>query len=430
MSVKQIIQESLDANPIGLKEAFIAAIQTKIAEALQNKIAEFNITEAKAESPVAGTKKIASFDGKGDHRAEVRKSEDGEFQVHHYNAGKHMGEGPVSYHGEGKEGKEDAMDTAKHAVNNMHIADDKLKMNEEVEQIDEISVNKMHDYSAAAKQNRAGNDAVIAGKYPGSDAKAYADNDKRKKGLDLARKKIHNKLMKNEEVELDEGNADNKLKKNVFTAKLGHAADVTHSNYASKELKPFTSRSGSGDSRPALKNAVGKMLRAGRAELKHGKNAGFTQTLNDFGKNVREEVELEEGQYDDMIADFKAKGGKVTKGETKPRDPNVSSIHKHRIYGTSMKAASIGARTTSPVNPAKKIKEEVEQIDEISKGLATAYTAKAKRTLRPLQNKLDMGLPNAKAMKMTNKRSSGIVKAIDKLSGSAKINATEETEQE
>lgn len=293
MTVKRIIQESLDANPLGLKEAFIAAIQGRIAEALENKIAEFAMNEAKEESPVARTKKVSSFDGKDGHRAEVRKSEDGEFQVHHYNDGKHMGEGPVSYHGEGKEGKQDAMDTAKHAVNNMHIAGGKLKMNEE--------------------------------------------------------------------VELEEGNADNKLKKNVYTAKLGNAADVTRSNFSSKELKPFTSRNSSGDSRPALKNAVGKMLRAGRAELKHGKDAGFVQTLNDFGKNVR--------------------------------------------------------------------KEEVEQIDEISKGLATAYTAKAKRTLRPLQSKLDMGLPNPKAMKMTNKRSSGIVKALDKLSGSAKINATEDLDE-
>lgn len=67
--------------------------------------------------------------------------------------------------------------------------------------LDEISVDKMQDYHRAAKQNRASNDAVISGRYPGSDAKAYADNDKRKKGLDMARKKIHNKIVAKKDTE-------------------------------------------------------------------------------------------------------------------------------------------------------------------------------------------------------------------------------------
>lgn len=351
MTVKKIIQESLDANPLGLKEAFVAAIQSRIAEALENKIAEFIMSEAKEESPVARTKKVAAFDGSGGHRAEVRKSEDGEFQVHHYNDGKHMGEGPVSYHGEGKEGKQDAMDTAQHAVKHMSISGGKLKMNEE--------------------------------------------------------------------IDLDEANAENKLKKNVYTAKLGNAADVTRSNFSSKELKPFTSRNSSGDSRPALKNAVGKMLRAGRAELKHGKDAGFVQTLNDFGKNVRkEEVELEEDSKDTKNAYIASLGAK--KLGTNPTS-NTSANKTPRLNTKAIRAGRALLKAG--------MDEEVEQIDEISKGLATAYSAKAKRTLRPLQNKLDMGLPNPKAMKMTNKRSSGILKAADKLSGSAKINATEDLDE-
>lgn len=339
MTVKRIIQESLDANPLGLKEAFVAAIQERIAEALENKIAEFAISEG---------------------------------------------------------------------------------------------------------------------------------------------------FMVQEEVELDEGNAENKLKKNVYTAKLGNAADVTRSNFNSKELKPFTSRNSSGDSRPALKNAVGKMLRAGRAELKHGKDAGFVQTLNDFGKNVREEIEqIDEISYD-KLQDYtaaakqdRAHNDAVIMGRYPGSDKKAyadndkrkkgldlarKKIHNKLMnkeeveleedskdtknaYIASLGAKKLGTNPTSNTSANKTprlntkairagrallkagMDEEVEQIDEISKGLATAYSAKAKRTLRPLQNKLDMGLPNPKAMKMTNKRSSGILKAADKLSGSAKINATEDLDE-
>ena len=61
----------------------------------------------------AGTRKVASY-GDPAHRAEVRyNSEYGEYQVHHYKDGKHMGEGPVSYHGDDKE---DAHNTAKYEV--------------------------------------------------------------------------------------------------------------------------------------------------------------------------------------------------------------------------------------------------------------------------------------------------------------------------
>lgn len=347
MTVKNIIQESLNSNPMGLKEAFISAIQGRIAEALQNKVAEFSMNEAREESPVARTKKVASFEGKEGHRAEVRKHEDGEFQVHHYNNGKHMGEGPVSYHGEGKE---DAMDTAKHAVNNMHIAGGKLKMNEE--------------------------------------------------------------------VELDEGNADNKLKKNVYTAKLGHAADVTRSNFSSPELKPFTSRNSSTSSRDALKNVLAKTLRAGRAELKHGKNAGFVQTLNDFGKDVRkEEVEIDEDSKETKNK-FIAALGAAKLGTKAPTTPTSKTP---RLNTKAIRAGRALLKSG--------MEEEVEQIDEISRRLATAYEKKAKRTLRPLQNTLDMGLPNKEAMKMSNKRTTGIVQALAKKSGSAKVNATEDLDE-
>jgi hypothetical protein len=80
------------------------------------------------------------------------------------------------------------------------------------------------------------------------------------------------------------------LKKNIYTAKIGHDADISQLNYKKGELKHLQSRTrndeNSQEGRNAnLKNAIIKMLRAGRAQLKYGKDQGFITTLNDFGKD-------------------------------------------------------------------------------------------------------------------------------------------------
>lgn len=66
---------------------------------------EIELDEAREPSPIAGTRLISTHTGKGGRRHEVRYSKDyNEYQVHHYDPkGKHMGEGPVSYHGDDKE---------------------------------------------------------------------------------------------------------------------------------------------------------------------------------------------------------------------------------------------------------------------------------------------------------------------------------------
>jgi hypothetical protein len=52
----------------------------------------------KVDSPIKGTRKVASY-GDHEHTSEVRYSPEWqEYQVHHYKLGKHLGEGPVSYH--------------------------------------------------------------------------------------------------------------------------------------------------------------------------------------------------------------------------------------------------------------------------------------------------------------------------------------------
>lgn len=84
------------------------------------------------ESLTAG-KKLISKHGSGEHTAKVYKdTEYDEYQVHFYKNGKHMGEGPVSYHDD----KEDAQATAAHALK---------KMNESV-QLDELSQDTLSRY--------------------------------------------------------------------------------------------------------------------------------------------------------------------------------------------------------------------------------------------------------------------------------------------
>ena len=107
------------------------------------------------------TKKISSHSGEEGYTTQVRHDADwNEYQVHHYHNGKHLGEGPVSYHGSGKEGRAEAEEAAKHAASTMHVKDGKVvrkNMKEEVEQIDEAG------YSA--KKAAAGKDIGKKGKY-------------------------------------------------------------------------------------------------------------------------------------------------------------------------------------------------------------------------------------------------------------------------
>lgn len=128
-----------------------------------------------------------------------------------------------------------------------------------------------------------------------------------KKGTFNKFKKLGRKHYKEETEILDERNDENKLKKDIHTVKTGAAADLSNLNYGKRDLKPLSSRAREDEyydhdnqkgRANSLKNSLAKMKRAGRAEMKHGKDAGYIQTLNDFGKKVRkEEVDLEEDTF-------------------------------------------------------------------------------------------------------------------------------------
>lgn len=94
-------------------------------------------TEISEESLTKGMRLVSKHQGQDGHHAEVRHNADwGEYQVHHYHNGKHMGEGPVSYH----DNKKDATDTANYEIKHYRPKDGKLhSVSEEVETLDELS---------------------------------------------------------------------------------------------------------------------------------------------------------------------------------------------------------------------------------------------------------------------------------------------------
>jgi hypothetical protein len=161
---------------------------------------EVEVSEAKAESPIKGTRLISKHEGKDGHHAEVRHNPDyNEFQVHHYENGKHMGEGPVSYH----DTKADAKEAAEYEVKNYRPKGGSLRK-EEVE-LDEMKGSTIKSHAQKAiKQIRSSQMMADMGE-PSSKSRDERDR-KRSKGLDMGDAKLggYAKVNATEEVELDE----------------------------------------------------------------------------------------------------------------------------------------------------------------------------------------------------------------------------------
>ena len=142
---------------------------------------EVEVVEAK-ESPIAGTRKISVHQGENGHHAEIRYNPDyKEYQVHHYENGKHMGEGPVSYH----DTKAEAKDTAEYEVKNYRPKGGSLHQVKESinEEVDFAKVRKQFDRNE--DRNEHSKNAVLVAKHCGT------END-HKEAKDIMKK--HNEL--------------------------------------------------------------------------------------------------------------------------------------------------------------------------------------------------------------------------------------------
>lgn len=166
-------------------------VQFSVARHLAKQGMKQAMKPVKEESLTAG-KRLISKHGEGSHTARVYKdTEYNEYQVHHFKDGKHMGEGPVSYHDD----KEDAQSTAEHSL--------KKRMGEEVEQIDELSTNTLKSY-----HTKAYSDMKAKGEKLGMRSGTKADW-KRIHGMETAKSKMYSKGVdpfKEEVEQIDEKN--------------------------------------------------------------------------------------------------------------------------------------------------------------------------------------------------------------------------------
>jgi hypothetical protein len=150
-------------------------VQFSVARHLAKQGMKQAMKPVKEESLTAG-KRLISKHGEGEHTTRVYKdTEYNEYQVHHFKDGKHMGEGPVSYHDD----KEDAQSTAEHSL--------KKRMGEEVEQIDELSTNTLKSY-----HNKALKDMKAKGEKLGMRSGTKKDW-KRIHGMETAKSKMYSK---------------------------------------------------------------------------------------------------------------------------------------------------------------------------------------------------------------------------------------------
>ena len=117
---KKILNKAKTSVPKAPKSNY----ERKVVSYLKKKYSE-EVEQVDEASLTAG-KRLISKHGEGSHTTRVYKdTEYNEYQVHHYKDGKHMGEGPVSYHDD----KEDAENTAKMSL--------RKQMKEDAEQINE-----------------------------------------------------------------------------------------------------------------------------------------------------------------------------------------------------------------------------------------------------------------------------------------------------
>jgi hypothetical protein len=251
--------------------------------------------------------------------------------------------------------------------------------NEEVEQIDEISVDKLHDYSYAAKQNRAGNDAIIMGRYPGSDAKAYADNDKRKRGLDLARKKIHNAVVRKEEAELDEKVS------NPYAVGMAAAMKSTGDK---PPLKKSTITKAHDIAKAIQKEAVMDKVGKEDADINNDGKVDKTDSYlhnrrKEIAKAIKEEVDLEEAKSWFMQSDHDD-FAKMTPEERKDRHQRLLKLTKH-----SDSHIRSFAKSAANEFKAKYMKEEDEQLDELAPKTLRSYIKKANKHMDKLDKVVD-----------------------------------------
>ena len=307
MSVERIIEESINKNPLGLKEAFIETLKQRVDEAIQSKIDEASeeITEAGLAithgKPTSVSKQhsnsmratVSSGNLKPKQKPLSTKSSGSLKPIKHESVeleeGKYVERALAQINsrlGTSYKSAKEMPDTHKNAVYALakqHNKNDIEKMKkEEVEQIDEISKSTLGSY--ATKALRRGDIAARMSHTDSDDMGKIAN--KRLTGAKKAVEKIAPKA------------AATKIKTNIDKAR-----EAAKNRYTDKDDQ--------GKAYYAAQKGISK---------------------------VREEVELSEADHDDAVKSFLARGGKVTKVPEGERDPKLSATFKRTKMAGADKA--------------------------------------------------------------------------------------------
>jgi hypothetical protein len=257
-------------------------IQKNQGEAPKKKTYSYNeeaeIVEAKAESPIKGTRLISKHEGKDGHHAEVRhNSEYNEFQVHHYENGKHMGEGPVSYH----DTKADAKEAAEYEVKNYRPKNGSLRK-------EEVELDEKHIVKYAMKSPKTGGKIYAVHYDSKEDAEKFLHSIKKDGGNGII-------SSVKEEVELDE------MKGSTIKSHAQKAIKQLRSSQMMADMGAPNSKS-----RDERDRKRSKGLDMGDAKL-----GGYAKV------NATEEVELDEKLIGKQHKLDKNKNGKLDKHDFK-----------------------------------------------------------------------------------------------------------------
>jgi hypothetical protein len=313
------------------------------------------------ESPTKGTRKIASY-GDHAHTAEVRYNpEYQEYQVHHYKAGKHQGEGPVSYH---YDDKADAHSTAKHSVG--------IKESVVAEEANPTGVKTYHKNKATGKEHATTNFT----------AKAAAEHEKelRKAGHTITGRAL------------------------MFGAKEGPRRNVNEEVEQIDEISTETLKSYERKVSDIVSGTGGYGLKYGSASKQRIKNlmkAKYKLADRQASNNgVKEEVEqIDElskttlGSYVKKAADDKAHSQTQAQSEYDRGvnmqlrgmgDQKMRDSFAKQNFAKSKEYMDNSIKRTKGISKAvsKLTKEEIEELNELSKGTLGSYVNKAARSAR------------------------------------------------
>jgi hypothetical protein len=302
---------------------------------------EVEVVEAK-ESPIAGTRKISVHQGENGHHAEIRYNpEYKEYQVHHYENGKHMGEGPVSYH----DTKADAKETAEYEIKhyrpkNGSLHKESVEINEEV---DFAKVRKQFDRNE--DRNEHSKNAVLIAKHCGSEVDHKEAKDIMKKHNELGH--LAPSLMARRSALYDKLKKTDNYKKifpeeNVKEELIGKQKNIDKNNNGKLDKQDFEMlRKSKGKWKSSsYKNSDGKWaskdVKEETLEEKLNPSMGSAKYIDDFikskdprfeGKTKKERIKMALGAY------YSAKNEEVEQVDEAYGDKRDYKPHRISVNG-------------------------------------------------------------------------------------------------